>query len=774
MISQQAEQIDRLQRKTDELLRRLTGFTGSAEQAAKMVLPSLQQIETAAEQLEMEDDRLASAKSKLEQLFAEKDQTDQRLRHEQLSGTLPTLRELEQARLRRNKSVDQLSDAVSKGSVTSQMVNELRSQTLLADQLADTIRMHGEAVHRRAADQAKLNLLEEQIAKQQLAVEASMEDSTDAQDRWHGIWQDVGVVADTPARMQRWIADHEQLVECFLQLQSETKRLHRLEDEVADLSRRLREAVAKTMHEPVALVAGVHETPAGAATETDADRPLGSAEHAGESRRPPGGGLFDREESLEDFSRVFEEAVRMQRRLLDTKTRYDRLCQTRDTLKEELPAAQTRAEAARKQTQQWDENWQKATAAFVDATDRRPEVVVSMLSKIDALCEQRKERNILATRIRSIGEDDDAYRESVLRVAKVIGWDTTELRRGDGEVSLVVQNLFSRLQQERTKSNHHESLVKHLEETKHEMDQVVHQLDELEGMLARLCREAGCEQVSELIEIERRAEQRRQRQTAIEAMEDQLRILAAGTKLSEFVESTLGRDAGVLDVEIDKLDSLQRELNERIATTNQDVGSVRRDLQQIDGGAQAAELRQSIQFLAGQISKFSQQYAQTKIASMILAEAIEHYRRENQGPVLGYAQDFFRRLTCDEYETLRVDHDGDGKPVLLGVRRGEAPDVHTNDMSTGTADSLYLSLRLASLKHQISHGLTMPLIVDDCLIQLDDRRAAAALGVLSQLSTQTQIILFTHHDHLLDLASKHLNDSEYHIHRLADPTAISA
>ena len=74
---------------------------------------------------------------------------------------------------------------------------------------------------------------------------------------------------------------------------------------------------------------------------------------------------------------------------------------------------------------------------------------------------------------------------------------------------------------------------------------------------------------------------------------------------------------------------------------------------------------------------------------------------------------------------------------------------------------------LASLEHQLSHGKTVPLVVDDCLVQLDDRRSLAALRAFSDLSEKTQVILFTHHEHLRQLANEHLAEGEYHLHELA-------
>jgi len=79
---------------------------------------------------------------------------------------------------------------------------------------------------------------------------------------------------------------------------------------------------------------------------------------------------------------------------------------------------------------------------------------------------------------------------------------------------------------------------------------------------------------------------------------------------------------------------------------------------------------------------------------------------------------------------------------------------------------LYLALRLASLQVHLDTHAPIPLIVDDCLIQFDDARSAAALQILSELGEHTQVILFTHHQHLIDLAQSNLLPGRYHIHRL--------
>jgi uncharacterized protein YhaN len=46
----------------------------------------------------------------------------------------------------------------------------------------------------------------------------------------------------------------------------------------------------------------------------------------------------------------------------------------------------------------------------------------------------------------------------------------------------------------------------------------------------------------------------------------------------------------------------------------------------------------------------------------------------------------------------------------------------------------------------------MPLIADDLFINFDDRRTAAGLAVMSNLSRSMQVVFLTHHDHLVPLA----------------------
>ena len=80
--------------------------------------------------------------------------------------------------------------------------------------------------------------------------------------------------------------------------------------------------------------------------------------------------------------------------------------------------------------------------------------------------------------------------------------------------------------------------------------------------------------------------------------------------------------------------------------------------------------------------------------------------------------------------------------------------VGVEALSDGARDQLYLAIHLAALEHWLEANEPMPLVLDDVLIHFDDERAAAALEVLGELAGKTQVLYFTHHARLEELARR--------------------
>ena len=127
----------------------------------------------------------------------------------------------------------------------------------------------------------------------------------------------------------------------------------------------------------------------------------------------------------------------------------------------------------------------------------------------------------------------------------------------------------------------------------------------------------------------------------------------------------------------------------------------------------------------------------------------------------------FKAITHGAFSELGAEFNADDIPVLVGVRPDQFK-VPVEGLSDGSRDQLYLALRLAALDRYLEEYEPMPLVLDDLLITFDNDRAKAILPELGSLAKRTQIFLFTHHEHLVELCRQTLSIDQFHLHRLGN------
>ncbi|SDE44430.1 ATP-binding protein [Desulfuromonas thiophila] len=116
---------------------------------------------------------------------------------------------------------------------------------------------------------------------------------------------------------------------------------------------------------------------------------------------------------------------------------------------------------------------------------------------------------------------------------------------------------------------------------------------------------------------------------------------------------------------------------------------------------------------------------------------------------------YVRLATRGAYRAVRID-DADG--LTLSNRSGRW--LRLDQLSRATADIVVLAIRLA-LGREVSHGVCLPFLFDDALINLDEQRLDRMMDALERLAQDHQLILFSHDTRLLKRAvrrSWHLLD----------------
>jgi len=231
------------------------------------------------------------------------------------------------------------------------------------------------------------------------------------------------------------------------------------------------------------------------------------------------------------------------------------------------------------------------------------------------------------------------------------------------------------------------------------------------------------------------------------------------------VESSVAGDS--LGGKIDALATDVRSHSERLEEATSNLTDARRALERVNDAATAADLEQDAQAELALASELATDYSRTVLAAEVLRRTIAEYGERHRGPLLDRAAELFRLLTEGAFSELVPDSDGD-RQVLLAKRRGGEPCTAAA-LSDGTRDQLYLALRLAGIEHQLGViSEPPPIVLDDILVHFDDPRAAAAMRALGELGRFAQVLLFTHHERIVEIARHELDDDAVSVVRL-DP-----
>lgn len=703
-------------------LARLRGFSGDVDDVRKLLPPPESKITELS-------NAIVQAQSELHQRQAGLETTREKLKESQAifdelacDSALPTLQQRDDARLDRDATVAKLQSAIRNHEpLDGNLVVTLEKQIRIADEITDRLHQAHDQVMRR---QRLLN----DITKAQHQVDLAMErlgvaeqNLDDAIATWNELWRAHHVIAGSPDEMRQWISDLSKLKEL----------ISAWDDHKAAVS---------TAQAAIDRAVG-HLTTTMHLVDSDPQT------HQSQS-------------NSRDLNEIYTLA-----------TLHKDAAMRRAQMRSECEAELKRADAALKkglsdqkkyqrEWERWQSRWQELIGQIAVAPTARPENIHSIIRQIDETQTLRQKRDSIASSLQSTQQDQQEYINRADAIARLLHLDFQQ-----DELSDFVNRISRQSDEYLERENERELLGQHIQVLNQKIQAASDHEKTLLAQLKGLCAEAGADEVSQLPAIEQASAKRRELEKDRQTIDQLLRSLAASEPLENFIEHASQQDPAAFEIELSKSEAEREHLHQRWTTAQQTVGKLRGEVEQMDASDRAAMIQQERQNLLAAMRRQANRYAELTIAEEALKRAIEHYRQNNEGPVLRRASNFFNRLTDGEYRSLQIEFDDKDQPKLVGVRPDAKSTVVANLMSDGTADALYLSLRLASLEVHLDTHHPVPLIVDDCLVQFDDDRASAALKILSEMSVRTQVILFTHHQHLLDLARENLPQNGFHAHR---------
>jgi uncharacterized protein YhaN len=725
LLREARTRLQTLEQQADLQISRLGRWNGTGPELAKLPLPSIETVDRFESEFAEAGEALKGAEQQLKELQEKIRETDARIQAVQLRGEVPTERELELKRAHRDRTWQLVRRAWLDNAAgepeehhfhpEKPLVEAYEQAVAEADAAADRLRREAG----RAAQLAQLLALREETEERLLDAEREVElllyRKGVLTGQWEAIWGPIAIQPAPPREMRGWLGRCADGLRVLDACGAEAGTIERLEKLVEHHSSEIRDALA-ALGEPVAPNAGLTAL-------IDCGRELLSRIEQARTRR----------EAL---------AAEFQRR-------------TRELDKAERDKAQTAERIAG-----WQEQWSAAIAVLGPGEKLDAAQALAVLRCIDAFHQKAKDAEQRSAQIAALESAVVRFEKDVMDLVPAVAGDLQGV-----PADQAAAGLQTRLMQAQRDAERRKALERQLAQAHATIEQSEAEVRRATADLDSLLQQAQCADRDELVAMEQRAARARRLSSEAEQLIQTLAPLGGSTPLEEFLVELAGVNPDQLSSDGEALAAGIAEHEAAIGELQTAIGKFQTELEAMDGSERAAEAAGKAQQVAAQIESLTARYLRLRLACGILRQQIEIYREENQGSVIRRASELFPKLTRNSFASLKTGFDEKDRPVLLGVRPFEQ-EVTVAGMSEGTRDQLYLALRLASLERQLENSEPIPFIVDDIFMSFDNDRACDAFRVLAELCPKTQVLFFTHHAHLVELAKKAISPDLLQIHQL--------
>lgn len=577
-----------------------------------------------------------------------------------------------------------------------------------ADHLADQRFERAEAITRQAERARALaereHALEQAIARRDQAQAAC---DTLAAD-WVALWQPAELEPRAPAAMREWLTRRGDL------LDARAERAH-AQARCDELDRRIDGHRSAVMRQLTAL---------GADAAALAEESLAV--------------LFERARHLSETER--------QRR--DARQRSE---QERRKLATNLAAQQQDRDDAAATLETWRTAWSDALAVLGLPEITALEAARSALDLLEGARQRAGEQRELATERDTLSARREHFEA---RLNEVLA--ATNRRADNNETpEQTVQRLAAALRQ--AQSDHRLLATRQADLEVNRQRIAEHQQARLQAQarLDALGEKAGTTDRAGLEHAISASERKRQLEAERAAEIDALEAQGDGQPIAELVEAVEASDADALREQVEALSEHIKDLETELNAARDARNTAKAEFDAVGGDNRAAIAAAERQTALADMQDAAERYLRVGTAALLLKWAGQRYSMDKQRPLIERGSTLMNMLTGGSIERLAGEFDERDELQIVGVRP-DGDRVWPRGMSEGTRDQLYLALRVAAIEDYLTRAEPLPVIADDLFINFDDDRAMAGLDVLAGLAEQTQVLFFTHHQHLRDLAAGRL------------------
>ena len=418
---------------------------------------------------------------------------------------------------------------------------------------------------------------------------------------------------------------------------------------------------------------------------------------------------------------------------------------TLDAARLALPDAQETFARAAAALDRWQESWVALLRRLGRPTDESPAAVTAVLEQIALLEKHHRDAEGLAGRIGGIEADLDQFARTISELALEIGQSQGTTA---AETARSLIDRAAAASQKEASWNQAQQTRQSAAQAEAKANAAARDVQaKLEAVIAS-CGAKDAEAAEARIAASRLHADQMQRRDSARAM-----LLEHGDGLSP---AALRTEAAA--VPVDAM-SARRQAAEEAASSAQvraeeasvALNTTQTELSLASASTAAMEARAEHEASIAVFDRLLEDQLVLHLASTMLGDAMREVEDTIGGSALARTSAAFSAVTDDAY-ALRI-HDGPAGEELFAIELAFPNERKAlTELSEGSRDQLYLALRMEALRGHCQSAMAVPFIADDILQTFDNRRAAAALRTLCELSADLQVIVLTHHPHLQAVA----------------------
>jgi uncharacterized protein YhaN len=562
-----------------------------------------------------------------------------------------------------------------------------------ADDIADRIYANANEVANREGLRRQLGDLEKRLAEKRERVAELERQKVELQAAWLSIWQSCGFEPLAPDAMLGWLKDHDAVCSMVAQRDDLLGDRSLLSEKITSFELRLR------------AVCGVANG--------------------------------DSSELLAMVRQSVDEAKEQQRRSIELQKEIRRLDQQvakYDADEQGFLTRETAAAAA----------WQGILSRLHLPADWDTELAREVIEKLnatrvrlDGLPGEEARITAMQARIREFEQRVDSLYQAI---------EGEELHEPS---EVAIKKMEDQVERAVEAQRKHDSLSQKLAESQAEIESLNERHKQHDCERVRMFALTDSATEGEFLEVVSQSEKAARLDGEIERLSRELDLIRAGDNLEEFEQALSTSELAMLQgQEHDLREELKdAELSRKAADGEEALA--RGALLQLDGSGEVAILTEEQSRKRSLLVAEIDRYMPLVYARHLLNAAVSRFEKENQPEMIATVSRLLGQMTGGRY--IEFDRAGGGRQNIL-IRQSDGIEKTPDQLSMGTREQLYLAIRLAYVLHYCEQNQPLPVVIDDVLANFDDRRVRQTLATLADISAKVQVLLFTCHDHLLDIA----------------------